>query len=96
LDLNSLNLVHKYAVIMKKSVLLIALGWCYPCSNGRILEEEIKTCHQVRLIKWEGQVKAGITFQLNEDGLKQALSSIHSNTAKNSGIEITIPNLNGC
>jgi hypothetical protein len=32
---------------------------------------------------------------LNEDGLKQALSSIHSNTAKNSGIEITIPNLNG-
>jgi hypothetical protein len=30
---------------------------------------------------------------LNEDG-KQALSSIHSNT-ENSGIEITIPNLNG-
>jgi hypothetical protein len=38
--------------------------------------------------------KQELLFQLNEDGLKQALSSIHSNTA-NSGIEITIPNLNG-
>jgi hypothetical protein len=38
--------------------------------------------------------KQELLFQLNEDGLKQALSSIHSNTAKNSG-EITIPNLNG-
>jgi hypothetical protein len=43
----------------------------------------------------KGKSKQELLFQLNEDGLKQALSSIHSNTAKNSGIEITIPNLNG-
>jgi hypothetical protein len=30
---------------------------------------------------------------LNEDGLKTGIEFNHSNTAKNSGIEITIPNL---
>jgi hypothetical protein len=40
------------------------------------------TCYQVRLIKWgRGNPKQELLFQLNEDGLKQALSSIH-NTAK--------------
>jgi hypothetical protein len=39
--------------------------------------------------------KQELLFQLNEDGLKQALSSIHK-YSKKSGIEITIPNLNGC
>jgi hypothetical protein len=29
-----------------------------------------------------GKSKQELLFQLNEDGLKQALSSIHSNTAK--------------
>jgi hypothetical protein len=35
-----------------------------------------------KIDKMGRQSKQELLFQLNEDGLKQALSSIHSNTAK--------------
>jgi hypothetical protein len=64
LDLNSLNLVHKYAVKKCSDSLNRAVVLTYPCSNGRVLEEGKSRHHQVRLIKWEGQVKAGITISI--------------------------------
>jgi hypothetical protein len=54
----------------------------YPCSNGRILEEVNQDMLSSKIGKQAGKSKQELLFQLNEDGLKQALSSIHSNTAK--------------
>jgi subtilisin-like proprotein convertase family protein len=99
LDLNSLNLLHKYAVTMKKSVLILLIAlWCLPIhaqTEGfwRRVNQDMSSSKIDKTGK--SKPKQEILFQLNEDGLKQALSSTHSNTAKNSGIEITIPNLNG-
>jgi hypothetical protein len=83
-DLNSLNL-NIICCNYEKSVLilLIAVVLTYPCSN-RILEEGKSDMSSSKIGKTGGRTKPKqeLLFQLNEDGLKQALSSIHMQQAK--------------
>jgi subtilisin-like proprotein convertase family protein len=90
---------HKYDIIMKKSVLILLIAvWCLPIhAQNEPLWKRVGKDMEPSSGKNNGKSKPNqeLLFRLDEDGLKKSLISNQNKTSKSSGVEITIPNLNG-
>ncbi|PKH66911.1 propanediol utilization protein [Flavobacterium sp. ALD4] len=84
---------------MKKSLLILLIAvWCLPIhAQNEPLWKRVGKDMESNSVKNIGKSKPNqeFLFRLDEDGFKKLLLSNQNKTSKSSGVEITIPNLNG-